>query len=72
MKLIKGKKMYLKDTNMIKNVFYVLLSVVLLSVIGYETYIYSISIEHKKEMQELENEKLRLEIEILKKYNGNE
>jgi len=73
MKAIKGKKMYLTD-NTAKNVLYTLLAAVLLSVIVYGTYTYAINlnkdIEYKKEIQRLENEKLKLEIEILKKANG--
>ena len=73
MKAIKGKKMYLTD-NTVKNVLHTFLTAVLLSVIGYGTYTYAThlkeDIERKKEIQRLENEKLRLEIEILKKANG--
>jgi hypothetical protein len=73
MKAIKGKKMYLTD-NTAKNVLYILLAAVILSVIGYGTYTYAThlkqDIERKKEIQRLENQKLRLEIEILKKANG--
>lgn len=73
MKAIKGKKMYLSDDTA-KNVLYTLLSAVLFMVIGYGTYSYVThlkeDIERKKEIQRLENEKLRLEIEILKKDNG--
>ena len=73
MKAIKGKKMYLTD-NTEKNVLYTLLAAVLFMCIGWGAYSYATSlkedIEHKKEIQRLENEKLRLEIEILKKANG--
>ena len=57
-----------------KNLLYTLLAAVILSVIGYGTYTYATNlkqdIERKKEIQRLENEKLRLEIEILKKDTG--
>lgn len=73
MKAIKGKKMYLSDDTA-KNVLYTLLAAVLVLVIGYGTFSYAkhlkTDIERKKEIQRLENEKLRLEIEILKKANG--
>jgi len=75
MKAIKGKKMYLTDTgNTAKNVLYTLLAAVILLAIGYGTYSDAThlkqDIERKKEIQRLENQKLRLEIEILKKSNG--
>ena len=54
-----------------KHLLYTLLAAVILSVIGYGTYTYAThlkqDIEMKKEIQRLENQKLRLEIEILKK-----
>ncbi len=57
-----------------KHLLYTLLAAVILSVVGYGTYSYATrlnqDIERKKEIQRLENQKLRLEIEILKKANG--
>lgn len=57
-----------------KHLLYTLLAAVILTVIGYGTYAYATNlkqdIELKKEIQRLENQKLRLEIEILKKANG--
>lgn len=57
-----------------KHLLYTLLAAVILWVIGYGTYSYAThlkqDIERKKEIQRLENQKLRLEIEILKKANG--
>lgn len=57
-----------------KYLLYTLLAAVILSVISYGTYSYAAhlkqDIERKKEIQRLENQKLRLEIEILKKANG--
>ncbi len=54
---------------------YTLLVAVILCPIAYGTYKYSTNlkqdIENKKEIQRLTNQKLRLEIEILKKANGN-
>lgn len=72
MKAIKGKKMYLTD-NTAKNVLYTLLAAVVVGMVGFAMYTYANNlkegIERKKEIQRLENEKLRLEIEILKKAN---
>jgi CHASE3 domain sensor protein len=57
-----------------KHLLYILLAAVILSLIGYGTYTHAThlkqDIERKKEIQRLENQKLRLEIEILKKANG--
>lgn len=59
--------------NYVKHFLYTLLATVILSVIGYGTCTYAThlkqDIERKKEIQRLENQKLRLEIEILKKSN---
>jgi hypothetical protein len=58
-----------------KHLLYTLLVAVILCPIAYGTYKYAThlkqDIEHKKEIQRLTNQKLRLEIDILKKANGN-
>jgi hypothetical protein len=57
------------------HLLYTLLFAFILCPIAYGTYKYSTSlkqaIKHKKEIQRLTDQKLRLEIEILKKDNGN-
>lgn len=57
-----------------RHLLYTLLAAVVVGMVAFAMYTYANNlkedIERKKEIQRLENEKLRLEIEILKKANG--